>query len=436
MNPASISKPKGTPQKDPELIQQNFRQSGDQMQQNVRQSNDQSNNQDQSVISFPFAPPHEPSSAGNANIPGFDGAINPDQYDIPGQLLVPEPPAVHGSDPKVFNNSHGTGCLCLPPADNTPVSTGAVAFPCPNHSNMMAAPNGPEHQIGHETFDFNPYQALSNGQGAFPLDFGQEALNFQGSFPCNSDQAGPSGHRLPVLDADQSGPNGHNPYVANSNQGDNNSQGPVISNPYQANPKGKGPLALSSEQIGPDSQGFSPANSDQAGLSIQDQIASIFPLGSNPRSDSSGLWRPMTVEDIASNPAAAFQYFVNFQISLQRSHELALEKVQKDYAIALEKFREDHTIALYKAQNSYAVALHQVNYDVEQYCGKLRAEMEYLRSDNPAKTQTIRDSRTFLENLNGEISRRGLRLSPALVTSGPITQEFAASGQMMGSTDA
>lgn len=300
----------------------------------------------------------------------------------------------------------------------------------------MTAPNGPGHQIGHETLDLNPYQALGNGQGTFPLDFGHEALNFQGSFPCNSDQAGPSGHRLLVLDADQSGPNGHNPYVVNSNQGDNNSQEPVVTNPYQAIPKGKGPLALSSEQTGPGSQSFSPANSDQAGLSILDQIASIFPLGQTPVLDSSGLWRPMTVEDIASNSAVAFQYFVNFQISLQSSHELALEKVQKDYAIALEKLRKDHTIAIYKAQNIYDVALHQVNYDVEQYCGKLRAEMEYLRSDNVAKTRTIRDSRTFLENPNGEISRRGLRLSPAPATSGPITQESAASGQMMGSTDA
>ena len=143
-----------------------------------------------------------------------------------------------------------------PYSDNTPGSTGAVAFPCPKHSNMMVLPNGPGHQIGHEPLDFNSYQDLSNGQGTFPLVFGQDALNFQGPFPFNSDQAGPSSHGLPILDADQSGLNGHNSRVVNSNQGDHNSQGPVVTNPYQADPKGKGPLAFSSEQTIPDSQGF------------------------------------------------------------------------------------------------------------------------------------------------------------------------------------
>lgn len=217
------------------------------MQQNVRQSGDQSNNKDQNVINFPLAPPHGPPSAGNAFIPGLYGAINPNQYDTPGQLFVPEAPAVHSSDPEVFNNSHGTGSLCLPPADNTP--------------------------------------DLSNGQGAFPLDFGQEALNFQGSFPSNSGQAGPSGHGLPVLDADQSGLNDHNPRVVNLNLGVKNSQGPVVTNPYQADLEGKGPRALSSQQTSPNSQGFSPANSDQDRPSIQDlNHQSFFSSRSNPRS--------------------------------------------------------------------------------------------------------------------------------------------------------
>lgn len=136
----------------------------------------------------------------------------------------------------------------------------------------------------------------------------------------------------------------------------------------------------------------------------------------------------MTVEGIASNPAATFQYFLDFQNSLKSSHELALDKAQKDYAIAFEKLRKDHTIALHKPQNSYAVALHQVNYNVEQYCSKLRAEMEYLRSG----LRRVADSPTFLENLNRERSQRGLGLSPAPVTSRPITQESTASGQMMG----
>lgn len=97
---------------------------------------------------------------------------------------------------------------------------------------------------------------------------------------------------------------------------------------------------------------------------------------------------------------------MNFQSSLQSSHKLVLEKVQKYHAISVEKFRKDHTIALHNAQNSYAVALHQVYYDVEQYCSKLRAEKEYLRSNNAAKAQRIPDSRTFLENLIREMSQR------------------------------
>lgn len=411
-----MSQPEDTHQQDPDLIQQN-----------VRQAGDQSNNEDQDVMSFSLANPHGgPPNGGNACISGLYGAIDPNQYDTPGRLFFPE---AHASDPNVFN-SHGTGYPCWPRANNTPGSTGAVASTRPNPSIMMAAPNGPGHQIGHEPFDFNSYQDGANGQGTFALDFEQEALNFQGSFPFISDQAGPSGHRLPVFDADQSGPNGHNPRVVNSDQGDNNSQGPVVSNPYQADPKGKESLALSSDQTSPDSQGFLPANSDQARPSIPDQVASIFDLSQTHVLDNPTLWRPMTVQDIARNPAATFQYFINFQNSLQSSHELALDKVQNDYAIAFEKFRNDHAIAHEKSRNSYAVALQEVHYNIEAYCCKLRAELEYLRSDNAAKTQTIRDFRNFLENLNREMSHRGLRLSPTSIPSKPITQAYAVGGQM------
>lgn len=414
-----MSQPEDTPQQDPDL-----------MQQNVRQVGDQSNNENQDVMSFPLATPHGgPPYGGNSCISGLYGAIDTNQYDTSGPLFFPEAHAAQASDPNVFNNN-GTGYLCWPPENNTPSSTGAVASTCPNPSIMTAAPNGPAPQIGHESFDFNSYQDATNGQGTFALDFEQEALNFQGFFPFNADQAGPSGHGLPAFDADQSGPNGHNHRVVNSDQGDNNSQGPVVTNPYQADPKGKEPLALRSDQTSPDSQGFLPTNSDQARPSVRDQIASIFDLSQGHVLDNPTLWRPMTVEDIGRNPAATFQYFMNFQNSLQSSHELALGKAQKDYAIAFEKFRNDHAIALEKARNSYAVALQEVNLNVEAYCCKLRAELEYLRSDNAAKTQTIRDFRNFLEHLNREMSNRGWRLSPTCIPSRPIIQASAAGGQM------
>lgn len=384
-----MSQPEDAPQQDPNL-----------MQQTVRQAGDQSNNADQDFINFSLASPYgAPPYGGNACISGFYGAIEPNQYDTPGQPFFPEAQAANASDPNVFNG-HGTGHLCWPQANNTPGSIGAVSSTLPNPSIMMAAPNGSGHQMGLEPFDFNSYQDSTNGQGTVALDFEQEALNFQASVPFNSDQAGPSGHRLPFFDADQSAPNGHNPRVFNADQGDSNSQGPIVSSPYQADPKGNGSLALSSDQTSLDSQGFLPANSDQARPSIEDQI-SIFDLSQTDVLDDPTLWRPMTVEDIARNPAAAFEYFMNFQNSLQSSHELALDKVRSDYAIAHEK-----------ARNSYAVALQEVQSNTEAYLCRLRAELEYLRSDNAAKTQTIRDFRNFLENMNREMSHRGLRLSP------------------------
>lgn len=373
-----MSQPEDTPQQDPNLM----------MQQTMRHAGDQSNNEDQDVINFPLAIPHygAPPHGGNACIPGLYGAVDPNQYDTPGQLFFPEAQAPHAGDPNVF--------------------------PLPNPSIMMAALNGSGHQIGHEPFDFNSYQDSTNGQGTFDLDFEQEALKLQASIPFNSDQAGSSGHTLPFFDADQSAPNGHNPGVVNSDQGDSNSQGPIVFNPYHVDPKGNESLALSSDQTSPDSQGFLPAYSDQARPSIQDQIASISDLSQTPVPDDPTLWRPMTVEDIARNPAATLAYFLNFQNSLQSSHELALDKVQRDYATAFEKVRNDYAMVHEKARNSYAIALQEAQFNTEAYCCKLRAELEYLRSDNAVKTQTIREFRDFLENMNREISHRGLRLSP------------------------
>lgn len=414
-----MSQPEDTSQQDPNL-----------MQQNVRQAGDQSNNDNQDVISFPLATPNGgPPYGGNACISGLYGAIDTNQFDTSGRLFFPEAHAAQASDSNV-SNSNGTDYQGWPQANNTPGTNGAVAFTCPNPSIMVAAPNGPAPQIGHEPFDFNSYQDATNGQGTFPLDFEQEALNFQGFLPFNSDQAGPSGHGIPAFDADQSGPNGHNHRVVNPDQGENNSQGPVVTNPYQADPKGKGPLALRSDQTSPDSQGFLPANFDQARPSVGDQIASIFDLSQTHVLDNPTLWRPMTVEDIGRNPAATFQYFMNFQNSLQSSHELAIDKVQRDYAIAFEKFRNDHAITLEKARHSYAIAIQEVHLNAEAYCCKLRADMEYLKSDNAAKTRSIRDVRIFVEHLNREMSHRERRLSPTSIHSRPITQASAAGGQM------
>lgn len=382
------------------------------------QVGDLSNKEDQDILTTsPATVNGGTSHSGNVCIPGLYGAINPNQYDTSGQLFFPE---AHASNLNVFN-SHGTGYVCCPPVNNTAGFTGAGTSIPPDPSIMVAAPNGLGHQISHEPPNFDPYQDGTNGQGAYALDFEQEVLNFQGSFPFNSDQAGPSGHRSPVFDADQSGPNGHNPRAVNSGQGDKSSQGPIVSNPCQADPKGKGSLALNSNQTSPNRQGFLAPNSDQTKLSIQDQIASIFDLSQTHVLDNPTLWKPMTVEDIARNPAATFQYFVNFQNSLQSSHEIALDKVQTDYAIAFEKVRND-----------YAMALQEAYYNIDAYCCKLRADLEYLRSDNATKTQTIRDFRNFLENLNREMSTRGLRLSPTSIPSRPITQIPAEAGGLMG----
>lgn len=415
-----MSQPEETPQQDPDLMQQ------------IRHAEYQSNNEDQDVISLSLATPHGgPPHGENACISGFYGAINPNQYDTPGRLFFPE---AHASDPDVLN-SHETGNLRWPPVNNTTEFTEAVSSIHPHPSTMMAARNGPGHQIGHEPLFVNSYQDGTNGQGTFALDLEQEALNFLGSFPLNSDQAGPSSHRPPLSDADQSGPNGHKPRTIKSDQGDNISQGSILSNHYQADPKGKGSLALNCDRTSPDSQLNLPPNSDQARPSDQDQIASIFDLSQIHVFDNPTLWKPMTVEDIARNPAATFQYFINFQNSLQSSHELAVDKVQNDYAIAFENIRNDHAIAHEKTRNSYAVALQEAHYNIEGYCCKLRAELEYLRSDNAVKTQTIRDFRNFLENLNREMSNRGLRLSPTPIPI-PITQAPVAIGQMGAQSNA
>lgn len=413
-----MSQPEDTLQQDPDLMQQNIKQAGN-----------QSNNEDQEVLDFAPANPHGGRSQGeNACISGFYGAINPNQYDIPGQLFFPE---AHVSDPSVFS-SHGTEYLYWPPVNNTAGFTGAVSSIRPNASIMMAARNGPGHQISHEPLDFNSYQDGTNGQGTFALDFAQEGLNFQGSFPFNSDQEGPSGHRSPIFDADQSGPNGHKPRAVNSDRGDHSSQGPIVFNPYQADPKGQGSLPLNFVETSPDSQGFLPRNSDQVKPSIQDQIASIFDLSQTHPLDNSTLWKPITIEDIARNPAATFQYFINFQNSLQSSHELALDKVQTNCAVVVEKIRNDYTIAHEKVRNSYVAALQEAHYNIDAYCCKLRADLEYLRSDNAAKAQTIRDFRNFLENLNREMSNRGLRLSPTSIPSTPITHVPVAAGGQTG----
>lgn len=407
-----------------------LRQDPDLMQQNIKQAEIQSTNENQDVLSFPHANPNGgPSHGGNACISGLYGANNPNQYDITGQSFFPE---AHASDPKVFN-SHGAGYFCPPPVNNTANFAGAVTSTHPNPSIMMAACNGPGLQGSQQPIGFNSYQGGTNGQGTFALDLEQEGVNFQASFPFNSNQAGPSGHISPVFDAHQSGPNGHKPRAVNSDQGDNtNSQGRIVSNHYQADPEGQGSLILNSDQTSPNSQGYIPPNPDQAGSSMEDQIASIFDLSQTHVLDNPTLWKPITVEDIARNPAATFQYFINFQNSLQSSHELALDKVQNNYAIAVEKVRNDYAIAHEKIRNSYAVALQQAHYNLEAYYCRLRADLDYLRSDNAAKTQTIRDFRNFLENLNREMSNRGLRLSPTSIPSTPITQTPAAAGGQMG----
>lgn len=381
------------------------------MQQNFIQAGDKLTNEDQAALSFATANPHErPSHGGNACVSGWYGAVNPYQCNINGQPFFTEAPRGNQS-PQASNSNvvsrHGTGYLtCF---------TGPVASNRPRPSTAVTARNSPGYQNGHGSLGFNPNQDRTNGQGTLALGFDQESPNDQGSPAFNSDQAGLSGHRSTIFDSDKSRSNDHESLALNCDQADPSSQASLVLTSDQADPSGQGSLALNSEQAGPNNQGFFPLNSDQAGPSdsgpsIDNQIANIFDLTQTHILDNPASSEPITVEDMARDPAATLQGFLCFQQKLERLHALALEKVRNDHAIALQ----------------------EAHYHFDVYRCRMHATIEYLQSDHAAQAQTIRDFKFFLEYLNHEMSNRGLPLFPPAIHSTPIAHAPVVAGGQMG----